>query len=654
MKMLKFLVAGLLSLLLVQALAQQQSGSLKGTVTDAQSGEAIVFVNVILRDTLSNLVTGVTTDFDGKYLIKTIPPGYYTVEASFVGYNKLSTNSIQISAGTTHIQNFKLQPASELLQEVMIEYERPLINPSKSSMVTTQESLPFSSVNEPPPAIKRSRGDGTLYFIDGVKVRGSVFYQDEGREEYDVFKENHFLDAKSVPLSTFSSDVDVASYANIRRFISDGQLPPVDAVRIEEMINYFNYDYPPPAANESFSIITELTACSWAPAHQLLKIAIATEEIPLEKSPANNLVFLLDVSGSMQSPDKLPLLKRSLNLLVNQLRDEDRVAIVVYAGSSGLVLPSTSGNHKEVILQAVDRLRAGGSTAGAAGIKLAYQVAEENFRKGANNRVILATDGDFNVGLSDDQQLQKLIEEKRESGVFLSVLGFGSGNLKDRKMEMLADHGNGNYSYIDNLFEAQKVLVKEMGSTLHVVAKDTKFQVEFNPAIVQAYRLIGYENRIMPDEDFNDDTKDAGDVGAGHSVTVLYEIIPTGQEVDQVVGKVDPLKYQIVSSANDSNSDELATVKLRHKKAGAKKSSLSTHTVFSGVQVASSDFRFVQAVAQFGLILRESEYKGNSSYEGILALARAGKGEDEDGYRSEFIRLVSMARDLADENSAHR
>jgi Ca-activated chloride channel family protein len=461
-------------------------------------------------------------------------------------------------------------------------------------------------------------------------------------ENYSRIEENSFLDAATNPLSTFSIDVDAASYSNVRRFINDSKLPPRDAVRIEELINYFTYDYPEPEDERPFSVTTEVSACPWEPSHRLVHIGLQGKKMALEELPPNNIVFLIDVSGSMQPANKLPLLKSAFRLLVNQLREEDRVAVVVYAGAAGLVLPSCSGAEKEHILQAIDSLNAGGSTAGAAGIELAYGVAQEHYMESGNNRVILATDGDFNVGISSDAELVRLIEEKREAGVYLTVLGFGTGNLKDSRMEQLADRGNGNYAYIDNVMEARKVLVSEMGGTLFTIAKDVKLQVEFNPVKVSAYRLIGYENRMLKKEDFADDTKDAGEMGAGHSVTALYEIIPAGTESD--VAKVDSLKYQTIGIRPEAlNSPELMTVKFRYKLPGATASELLARPLVDdnlAMEETSDNFRFSAAVAEFGMLLRDSEHKGNASYETALELAQGSIGDDAGGYRSEFTRLV--------------
>jgi Ca-activated chloride channel family protein len=442
--------------------------------------------------------------------------------------------------------------------------------------------------------------------------------------------------------------VDAASYTNVRRIIQQGGLPPAGAVRIEEMINYFDYKYPQPLGGEPFSVNTEMAACPWNEKHKLVLIGLQGKEIPVDSLPEANLVFLIDVSGSMDEPNKLPLVKSSLKMLTSRLRDNDRVAIVVYAGNAGMVLPSTSGKEKDKIIEAVDKLEAGGSTAGGEGLTLAYKVARENFIKGGNNRIVLATDGDFNVGLSSDDELVSLIEKERTTGVYLSVLGFGFGNYQDDKMQQLADKGNGNHYYIDNINEARKVLVKEFGSTLFTIAKDVKIQVELNPARVQAYRLIGYENRALAAEDFNNDKKDAGELGSGHRVTALYEIIPAGVK-DEFTAGVDPLKYQKQREiSSDINANEWMTVKLRYKQPDGEKSNLIYRTVEDKVQEATSDnLRWASAVAEFGLLLRNSAYKEGATWQKVTSLAKGAKGADEDGYRSEFINLVETAEALA-------
>jgi Ca-activated chloride channel family protein len=462
----------------------------------------------------------------------------------------------------------------------------------------------------------------------------------ENAEEYGMFVENRFLAAKDQPLSTFSLDVDAASYSNIRRMINQGQQPHKDAVRIEELINYFSYNYPQPTGDHPVNIVTESAVCPWNNKHQLVRIGVKAKEIPSENLPTSNFVFLIDVSGSMGSADKLGLVKSSLKLLSNNLREKDRVAIVVYAGAAGVVLPSTAGNDRQKIMDAIENLNAGGSTAGGAGIQLAYKIAEKNLVSNGNNRIILCTDGDFNVGVSNPNELEMLIESKRKTGIFLTVLGYGMGNYKDNKLQVLAQKGNGNHAYIDNLQEANKVLVNEFGSTMYTVAKDVKIQVEFNPAFVNAYRLVGYESRLLNKEDFNDDKKDAGEIGCGHTVTALYEIIPADSE--ESINVTDPLEYQQTKVVR---SGDIMTVKLRYKKPDEDISKLIVNKIKDSDRkvVNTNNFTFACAVSEFGMLLRESEFKANSSYASVLALAKTSKGEDKEGYRSEFMKLVETA-----------
>ncbi|EGF54055.1 von Willebrand factor type A domain protein [Bacteroides clarus YIT 12056] len=450
------------------------------------------------------------------------------------------------------------------------------------------------------------------------------------------------MKVKDTPLSTFSIDVDAAAYGNMRRYLNKGQLPPADAVRTEELINYFSYDYAKPTGDAPVKITTEVGACPWNPVHRLVRIGLKAREIPTENLPVSNLVFLIDVGA-----ERLDLVKSSLKLLVNNLRDKDRVAIVVYSGAAGERLPSTSGSDKQKIKDAIDELEAGGSTAGGAGIELAYKIARKNFVPGGNNRIILCTDGDFNVGISSGKALEKLIEKERETGVFLTVLGYGMGNYKDGKMQVLAEKGNGNHAYIDNLQEANRVLVNEFGATMHTVAKDVKLQVEFNPAQVQAYRLIGYESRLLQDEDFNNDAKDAGEMGAGHTVTAFYEVIPAGVESDYA-GKVDELKYQKPEKTVPvSLSKELLTVKLRYKQPDGDSSKRIEITLADDkANKVSVDFHFASAVAMFGQLLRDSDYKGTATYDKIISLTKTGLGKDAKGYKREFIRLVEIAKEL--------
>ncbi|MBC8068973.1 MAG: VWA domain-containing protein [Deltaproteobacteria bacterium] len=468
-----------------------------------------------------------------------------------------------------------------------------------------------------------------------------------GGEDYEHVEENRFVAVADDPRSTFSIDVDTASYSNMRRFLDDGSLPPADAVRIEELVNYFDYDYAAPEGSAPFSMTHEVSSCPWNDDHLLVHVGLQGKVIDERDVPARNLVFLLDVSGSMNAPDKLPLLQRGLGMLVDNLRKQDRVSIVVYAGASGLVLEPTS--DKAEIMSALDRLDSGGSTNGGAGIELAYRLAEKTFIEGGINRVILATDGDFNVGTTSQDDLVSLIEAKRKSGVFLSVLGFGTGNVKDSTMEKLADKGNGNYAYIDSLAEARKVLVKEGGSTLVTIAKDVKIQVEFNPKEVASFRLVGYENRKLAHTDFNDDTKDAGEIGAGHSVTALYEVVPVGAKT----AGVDPLKYQDAPAAKLSGaagSGELMNVKIRYKQPTGDNSDLLTFAVSPddrALDKTTDDFRFSAAVAELGLLLRGSQHKGDANFDEVLELARGALGKDGEGHRAELVALVEKAKRLS-------
>ena len=457
-------------------------------------------------------------------------------------------------------------------------------------------------------------------------------------ERYAAIAENPFLDVKRAPLSTFSIDVDTASYSNVRRYLNDGQMPPADAVRIEELVNYFEYDYPQPIGSVPFSVNTEAANAPWNAKHKIVSIGLQGKKVAMEDAPPTNLVFLIDVSGSMNTPDRLPLVKSGLRRLTEQLSAKDRVAIVVYAGKSGLVLGST--NNRSEILAALNNLEAGGSTNGGQGIQLAYKVALDNFIRGGNNRVILATDGDFNVGLQSDNELVNLIEAKRRTGIFLSVLGFGTGNTNDSMMEKLADKGNGNYAFIDSQAEARKVLGEQVAGTLYTIAKDVKIQVEFNPARVAGYRLIGYENRLLANKDFNDDAKDAGEIGAGHSVTALYEIIPAGQTIEN---DGIELKYSPVAPSDSNFNDELLTVKLRYKEPNGTESKLLTQGLLDRgtfIENASDNLRFAAAVAEFGMLLRGSRYKGTANFGDIGSLAQNSLGSDLKSYRSDFLNLV--------------
>ena len=607
---------------------QQRSIVVTGRVTDSTTTAGVQAANVRVIDAGAS----VGTDTAGRYRI-VLPERYagreITVSARAIGY-RAQQKLVRLDADSV-TANFAMIVDVNRLHEVVVtgvgEAARTVTLGNSVIVLRGSKSIAGANVSPAPPQELRGR-----------------YRPVDNTESYDRIGDNPFLGARDNPLSTFSVDVDRASYSNVRRFVSEGQRPPKDAVRIEELVNYFSYEYPDPDSRHPFSVTTEIARTPWHAEHLLVRIGLQARRVSLESMPPNNLVFLVDVSGSMQSPDKLPLVKRALQLLVQQLREEDRVAMVVYAGAAGLVLPPTSGAHKGVILAAIDGLEAGGSTAGGAGIRLAYDVARQHHLPNGNNRVILATDGDFNVGASSDGEMERLIEEKRQQGTFLSVLGFGRGNLKDSKMEKLADKGNGNYAYIDDLAEAKKVFGAEMGGTLLTLAKDVKLQVEFNPLHVASYRLIGYENRMLRTEDFDDDTKDAGEIGAGHSVTALYEIVPRGRVVREP--KAEPLRYQPArSTARSENGNELMYVKLRYKLPDASTSRWLDHVVQASVDSpGSTDLRFAASVAAFGMILRDSEHRGSATLESVLELARNALGEDEGGYRADFVRLVEQVR----------
>jgi Ca-activated chloride channel family protein len=637
-------IAFVLGIILLSAsrFADVQEIKITGTVISGDDNNPLPGVNIVEKGT----VNGVITDIEGNYEINV------SGEKAVLTFSAVGFISEEITIGSRSVLDVAMQPDVTSLEEIVVmgysSQRKSNITGSVSVISGTRAERKRGKSSSPQAdMIYASPTEQVEYEFD-IDIQAPEI----NSEGYATVKENEFLKATKNPLSTFSIDVDVASYANLRRFLNHGQKPPVDAVRIEEMINYFNYDYPQPKGEDPFSVNTELASCPWNEKHQLVHIGLQGKKIPTANLPASNLVFLIDVSGSMQDANKLPLLKSAFKMLVEEMREQDRVAIVVYAGAAGLVLPSTPGSEKEKIIQALERLSAGGSTAGGAGIKLAYEVALKNFKKDGNNRIILATDGDFNVGASSNEDMERLIEKKRDEGVFLTVVGFGMGNYKDDKMEILADKGNGNYAYIDNMQEARKVFVNEFGGTLFTIAKDVKLQIEFNPAKVQAYRLIGYENRRLRDEDFNNDKKDAGELGSGHTVTALYEIIPVGVKSD-FAQTVDPLKYQKseeVAPLIAFNSREVLTLKLRYKKPDGDKSKLITTTLLArdkDWEGTSENFRWSAAVAEFGMLLRESKYSQDADIASVIELAKGAMGEDEEGYRREFMRLVASSEFLA-------
>ena len=602
------MVFALLMAVISLATVSAQAITVSGTVTDAKDGTPLVGCSVQIKGTTK----GTVTNMNGQYTIQSKKGK--TLLFQYIGYKQ---EKRVVKSSTLDVK----MKADELVLEecVVVGYGHEL---------------------------RATKSMSTAYMA--VCPASGIMYNAVNAEEYGQIQENGFKSVSDAPLSTFSIDVDAASYSNMRRFINKGELPPVDAIRTEELVNYFSYDYPKPTGSDPVKITMEAGACPWNAVHRLVRIGLKAREIPTDNLPASNLVFLIDVSGSMWGANRLDLVKSSLKLLVNNLRDKDKVAIVTYAGSAGVKLEATLGSDKQKIREAIDELTAGGSTAGGAGILLAYKIAKKNFISNGNNRIILCSDGDFNVGVSSAEGLEQLIEKERKSGVFLTVLGYGMGNYKDKKIQVLAEKGNGNHAYIDNLQEANRVLVGEFGATLHTVAKDVKLQVEFNPSQVQAYRLIGYESRLLKDEDFNNDAKDAGDMGAGHTVTAFYEVIPTGIK-NEYVGKIDDLKYQKKEkvTVKPTGSNDLLTVKLRYKapdKDVSKKMELPF--VDNKGNNVSSDFRFASAVAMFGQLLRDSDFKGNASYDKVINLAKQGLNNDDKGYRREFIRLVEAAKGL--------
>ncbi|WON97131.1 vWA domain-containing protein [Sphingobacterium sp. UGAL515B_05] len=598
----------------------KQGYEVRGKVVDANIGVPLVGVQV------RNIATKalVQTDDKGNYRIQVLD-GKNILIFSYIGYLEQ-----RVAVNHRSKVDVALVQQNNALDEVVVTGYAHKAKRQTASVMNVNAALSGQ--------------------VSGVYIRGTVYVPNQNQESYQKLKENSFINPRKEPLSTFAADVDAASYSNVRRFINSGTLPEKDAVRVEEMINYFQYQVAGPKNGEPVNIVTELTKAPWNTTHQLMRVTLKAKDIPTANLKASNLVFLIDVSGSMMGPGRLPLVKASLKMLVDQLRAVDHVAIVTYAGSAGVKLESTPGDEKMKIKSAIEELEAGGSTAGAAGIKKAYEIAKQQFIKGGNNRIILASDGDFNVGESSDESMEELISKESKSGVFLTVLGYGMGNLKDSKMEILADKGHGNYAYIDNISEARKAMVTEFGGTLFTVAKDVKIQVEFNPSYVQAYRLVGYENRLLEAEDFNNDQRMGGDMGVGHVVTALYEIVPVGVE-SGVIGTVDPLKYQQqADQATGRRNAELATVKFRYKEPEGEKSKLQQKVVGTTVtelKSVSEDLQFVTAVAELGLLLRDSDFKQKANFDQLIARAKASKGKDEEGYRAEFIRIAENARDLS-------
>ncbi len=624
----KYMLLSALVLCLTMSFTLLRDLVAKGTVTDEQ-GHAIASASVLVEGSKLRTVT----DQQGKFFLP-VNGKKATLLITAAGYEQAR---VQVENDKEILVRLK-RSSHSLSEVVIVGYGKKRKADAGIAMgAVTVDRVPGLSVSPATSAYEFKQGEGRN---DLMNLEG-----------YDNIQENAFLKVTDNPLSTFSIDVDGASYSNIRRMLNSEQLPPAGAVRIEEMINYFTYAYPQPSGDAPFTINTEIAACPWNGAHRLVSIGLQGRKVPVANLPASNLTFLIDVSGSMAEEDKLPLVKASLHLLTGQLRPQDKVSIVVYAGNAGLVLPPTQGDEKRTILDALDRLQAGGSTAGGQGIQLAYKTARQNFVPNGNNRVILCTDGDFNVGQSSDDELERMIETERKSGVFLTVLGFGTGNYQDAKMQKLADKGNGNHAYIDNQNEARKVLVNEFGGTLFTIAKDVKLQVEFNPLKVQGYRLIGYENRMLAKEDFNNDKKDAGELGSGHTVTALYEIIPAGTKSPELE-TVDKLKYQVpaAKTAPVAFGGELLNIKLRYKQPDGNTSKLLEHPVSDSradIGTASENLRFAAAVAELGMLLRNSSFKANSSFPDAERLAAGSATYDPEGYRREFLNLLRKAQKLS-------
>ena len=619
-------IIAIICVLLSLSLFAGDTGIIKGTIVAARDGSPLIGANIFLKESKQ----GAATDLKGKYFIKDVSAGKYEIVAQYIGYSTFVKN-IEVKADSILIVDIEMEIELVESKAITISAERPLIMQEMKISRVQSEAVSFLAMSYP---------------------ANRMQFPVSNTEEYSKIDETGFLEVTANPLSTFAADVDAASYANVRRFIMQGKYPYADAVRTEELVNYFSYDYEEPRSNDPLSINLEYSDCPWNDENQLIHIGLRGKSLQRDEEISSNLVFLLDVSGSMKKPDKLPLLKQAFKLLVKQLTQNDRVSIVVYAGAAGEVLSSTPGSEKKKILRAIDKLEAGGSTAGGAGIQMAYKIAKDNFIKGGNNRVILATDGDFNVGISSSSELVRYIEDQRDDGIFLTVLGFGQGNYKDNRLQELADRGNGTHAYIDNIMEAKKVLVDELSGTLYTIAKDVKIQVEFNPAKVHSYRLLGYENRRLANEDYEDDKKDAGEVGAGHTVTALYEIVPLRPNDKS---QVQELKYQETKIKNSAfKSSDVLTVRIRYKDPdGDQSQEISKVLTGKPVQLvkASNNFRFSAAVAQFAQILRDSEFKGEADLKTVKKLAKGAKGDDEYGYRAEFINLVERCMLIEKRNS---
>lgn len=641
--------------------AQQSPGSIHGTVTNAETGEPL-FQIVLELISDSTVVQRVSTDFDGEYEFTSLEPKMYDIRArGGISMSDKEIHNVSVSSGSPTELSFTMETISSTIGEIVITWEAPLVDEERTGNTTTISNESIARVatrgtaslsslasgvavqDAGAPAARGTRSDPDVVFIDGVKVRGNGSIPTQ-TEEYNSIETNPRVSPADEPQSTFGMDVDRASYFNVKRMIEYGQYIPRDAVRVEEFINSFQYEAAQPEDGEVFGVTSELSECSWNDDHHVLRLTLNTDQVDLADLPPSSYVFLVDVSGSMNSSDKLPLVKETLRILTNNLRDEDRVSIVTYAGSVSLVLPSTSGENKDEILAAIERLHSGGSTNGAGGIQLAYREAEENFIRRGNNRVILCTDGDFNVGVSSQSELIEMIEEKRETGVFLSVIGYGQGNYREGTMEQLANKGNGNMNYIKDLYDARRIMQSEFISTLFTVAKDAKIQVEFNPNVVSEYRLIGYENRLMAAQDFDNDSIDGGEVGMGHQVTAIYEITLGEAESER------DLRYQSAMNTN-IQTDEIAFLSIRYKEPDGDESSEFNHIISNTVvDEPSQDQRFAMAVASFAGTLR-NDVSMQMNVEDIIIVAQETKGEDLDGMRSDFIQLAQLYRDLTAQNN---
>ncbi len=636
--MTKKLLLPLAALVLLSfSLAQSQgTGTVSGVVRDT-AGTALANVKIECYLEYQKVAT-VSSDSQGNFLARGLIPGKYLIHASLEGFELWKRDQVDVKAGRTAVLNIRLKPGTLVPETVVAKLQPGVTKVGEIHVRGGRANEMHATVYE--------TADGGFTFAP-LPSPGQL-PPDWNTEDYDAITPNIFHSPLADPLSTFSIDVDTATYSNVRRLLNQGELPTPNTVRVEEILNYFDYDYPQPQGETPFSVYTEMGVCPWNQKRNLVHIGLQGKKIDLSQAPANNLVFLLDVSGSMDYPNKLPLVKKSMELLLENIRPQDRIAIVVYAGAAGLVLPSTSGEEKTKISAALNNLEAGGTTAGGAGIQLAYKTAVQNLIPGGNNRVILCTDGDFNIGASSDADMTQLIEANRNKGVFLTVLGFGMGNYKDNRLELLADKGNGNYAYIDDLMEAKKVLVNELGATLYTIAKDVKLQVEFNPAHVKYYRLIGYENRLLRDEDFKDDTKDAGELGAGHSVTAVYEIIPAASK-EELPG-LDPLNYQSIAITDAAkNSPEIMTVKLRYKLPDGDSSIPLETPVYNktlGLADVSRTFNFSAAVLGYAMLLQNSEHKAALTWDMVRSLATANLGNDPGGYKKEFLSLIDTAQRL--------